>query len=273
MLYLRCRLIAFSVMACLACAVSALGQDPEQLTEEQMRDFLLTAKVVKFKQVEKGLTGIFRLTLSDGTITHDAAFQSVDEYKPRAEYNAGDIELNFKDSYKYNIAAYELAKLLGLRDMMPVTVERRWRGTTGSLSWWLPYKLDEEQRQKQNITAPDPAAWAKQMQKMNVFAALVYDTDRNRGNVLYSEDWHLWMIDFTRAFRVFPELQDPKVLITCDRQLWEKLRQWDLAAVKEKIRKWLNDSEIKALTTRRDKIVAVFEDLIAKKGEKAVIYN
>ena len=265
--------MALTVLVCVACAVFARAQVPEQLTEEQMRDFLLKAKVMKSKEVAKGLTGISRLTLSDGVITHDAAFQSIDDYAPRMEYNVGDVEVNFRDSYKYNIAAFELAKLLGLGDMMPVTIERRCGGKTGSLSWWLPFKLDEEQRQKQNIMAPDLKAWARQIQKMNIFAALVYDTDRNRGNVLYSEDWHVWMIDFTRAFRLFPELQDPKVLIQCERQLWEKLCQLDRATLKEKTKKWLTDPEIKAVMARRDKIVTVFKDLIAQKGEKAVIYN
>ena len=34
-------------------------------------------------------------------------------------------------------AAFGLAELLGLDDMMPVTVERRWNGKRGALSWWL----------------------------------------------------------------------------------------------------------------------------------------
>jgi hypothetical protein len=51
---------------------------------------------------------------------------------------ASGTELNFVDSYKFNIAAYQLAELLGLNDMLPVYVERKWHGDTGSLSWWLP---------------------------------------------------------------------------------------------------------------------------------------
>ena len=30
--------------------------------------------------------------------------------------------------------------------MLPVTVERKWGGNWGALSWWLPVKMDEVQR-------------------------------------------------------------------------------------------------------------------------------
>ena len=39
--------------------------------------------------------------------------------------------------------------------------------------------------------------------RMRMFAELVYDTDRNHGNILYDTDWKLWMIDFSRAFRIW----------------------------------------------------------------------
>ncbi len=249
------------------------AQDAETLSEAQKRDFLLNAKVVKSRLESKGLTGTFRLTLSDGSVTHDASFQTIDEFIGALQNEAGKSQVNFKDSYKFNLAAFELAKLLGLGDMMPVTVERRWRGRTGSLSWWLPFVLDEEERQKKKIKAPDETAWAKQINRMYVFSQLVYDTDRNLGNILYAADWHVWMIDFSRAFRTYPDLQNPKVLIQCDRQLWDAVRHMEADDVKRVTKRWLNIIEIQGLMARRDKIVAHFEKLIAEKGERAVIYR
>ena len=41
-------------------------------------------------------------------------------------------------STRHNIAAYRLAELLGIDDMLPVYVERSWAGNPGSISWWLP---------------------------------------------------------------------------------------------------------------------------------------
>jgi hypothetical protein len=273
MSYLRCRSIALIGVLALIYAFPTNAQNQENLTEEQIRAFLLNAKVLRYTQSNRGVTRPYRLTLSDGSITHDASFQSIDEYKPSISLDNGKTEINFRDSYKYNIAAYELAKMLGLADMMPVTIERKWQGKIGSLSWWLPSKMDERQRIEKHIQYPDPVAWAKQWHKLMVFMQLVYDTDRNRMNVLISEDWHLWMIDFSRAFRLYNTLEDPKSLVQCDRQLFQKLRQLDVLELKQKTKDWLSEDEIKGLMERRDKIVALFESLIAKKGENAVLYN
>lgn len=244
----------------------------DRLTEMQMREFLLNAKVVRSRGTSKGITGVVRLTLTDGKITNDASFQAIDEARPIKEFASGQRELNFRDSYKYNIAAYELAGILGLKDMMPVTVERKYQGKTGSLSWWVPVKMDEGDRLKKKITPPDPEAWNRQIHKMRVFTQLVYDTDRNLGNVLIAEDWKLVMIDFTRAFRTYTELLSAKNLQQCDRQLLENLRALDAGQVTEKTKGYLNVPEIKGVMARRDKIIALFEKLIKERGENQVLY-
>src|SRR6476620_11542998 len=178
----------------LSCVPSLLASD-DNLTKEQMREFLLKAKVVKSSQSKKGVTNPFHLVLSDGTVTHDGSFQSIDEHKPSMQFGNGQVEYNFVDSYKYNIAAYALAELLGIEDMLPVYVERKWNGQVGSLSWWLPVKMDEGDRLKKKIPAPDPDAWNKQMYRVRVFDSLVYDSDANLTNVLIGEDWKIWRVD------------------------------------------------------------------------------
>jgi hypothetical protein len=242
------------------------------LSEEEMRHFLLTAKVVKFKQTSKGVTRPSRFTLSDGTVTHDAGFQSIDERRTLEQLENGTVEINFCDSYHYNIAAYELAKLLGLERMMPVTVERKWEGKTGSLTWWLKTQMDEKERITKHIRPPDIEAWNMQMHRKRVFAHLVYDTDPNLTNVLIGENWELYMIDFSRAFRLREDLANVEDLVSCDRQLLDRLRKLDEADVKRVVGKHLNSPEIKALMKRRDRIVAHFEQMVAQKGEDAVLY-
>ena len=44
-------------------------------------------------------------------MTHDAAFQSVDQHEDVKRLGL-KRELNFVDSYRYNIAAYQLAELV-----------------------------------------------------------------------------------------------------------------------------------------------------------------
>lgn len=262
------RWLVFAAAGWLAAAGLLSAAEEPNLTPEQMTEFLLNAKVINSKQLGTGKTHPWRLTLSDGTLTHDAAFQPVDILKNK-EVIGGQTILNFRDTYHFNLAAYELAKLLGLDNMMPVTVERSWNRQRGALSWWIPKKWDMTNYPK---PVPDVDAWNKQMYKVLVFAELVYDTDRNQGNMLVTEDWKLWMIDFTRAFRQDHNLLEPKNLMRCDRQLWEKLRQLDVKEVLAKTKPHLGKSEVQALMARRDKIVKAFQQLIAERGENAVLY-
>ena len=244
----------------------------QNLTDEEKKNFLLTAKIIDSKQSSKGITRPSTLTLSDGKITHDAGFQSVDISSSVERFDNGTTELNFRDTYHYNIASYELAKLLGLESMMPVTVERKYKGKSGSLSWWLNVKMDESERIKGGIRSPDAEAWNRKMYRKRVFAELVYDVDPNLTNVLIGDNWELYMIDFTRAFRLHENLAHPKDLVRCDRQLLEKLRQLDAAEIERVTKPHLEKARIKALMKRRDKIVDLFEQLIKQKGEGEILY-
>jgi len=276
---LAAALVAVSSSGALATPAAASAQalprapSPQVLSPQQKRDFLLTAKVIKSRQGGKGVTLPFRLTLTDGTLTHDASFSTVDERALMKVFSDGTREVNFVDSYRYNIAAYELAVLLGLGDMMPVTVERTWRAMRGSLSWWVDdVMMDEGERRKAGTDAPDPPAWNAQVHRLRVFSQLVYDTDRNVGNLLITRDWRLWMIDFTRAFRRTAGLENDKELVQCDRQLLQRLRQLSRPDVEAAVRNHLTRQEIDAVMARRDLIVAHFERLIAERGEARVLY-
>ena len=271
--------LLFTVMFCLAMVYSVAAQTQPQpvpadanLTAEQMKNFLLTAKVIKVKQTSKGVTAPSRVTLSDGVITHDAGFQTIDESKTKMEFERGGTEMNFRDSYKFNIAAYELACLLGLGHMMPVTVERKLDGKAGSLTWWLKVQMDEADRMKKDIKPPYPDNWNEQMHRIRVFTQLVYDTDRNLTNLLIGPEWQLYMIDFSRAFRLHKQLKDPKDLVKCDRQLLNRLRKLDAGQMEKSMSPYVDKNEIKALQIRRDLIVAHYEKLIKQKGESEVLY-
>jgi hypothetical protein len=271
-LHLRWRGLILGAVVCLTWQIFAVASDEPTLTKEQIKQFLLAAKVVKSHPSERGITHTVRLTLSDGIVTHDASFQAIDERKPVAKLASG-TELNFVDSYKYNIAAYELAELLGMDNMLPVYVERKWEGNVGSLSWWLPVKMDELERHNQKLEPPDSNAWNNQMYKIRVFDQLVSDSDPNLTNVLIGENWRIWRIDFTRAFRQTKDLKDPnKNLVRCDAQLLEKLKALDANVFTEKTKRYLTKEEVKAVMARRDKIVAHFERLMAEKGENEVLY-
>jgi hypothetical protein len=242
------------------------------LPREQIRQFLETAPIIKGRATVKGVTRPMRVTLSDGTLTHDAAFSTVDEHKNVERFEGGRVELDFVDSYKFSLAAYKIAELVGLDDMMPVHVEREWRGQKGALAWWVDAKMDEGERLKNKVPVPNPAAWNEQMYRMRVFMQLVADTDRNVGNLLIDADWKLWMIDFTRAFRRTKSVLSDKDLKKCDRELLAKLRALTVEQVAAATRPYLTKAEIVPLMARRDQIVKLFDALAARNGEAQVLY-
>jgi hypothetical protein len=55
----------------IAAAAPAQGANDASLTKDQIKQFLLTANVIASKESKKGVTHPTRLTLSDGTITHE----------------------------------------------------------------------------------------------------------------------------------------------------------------------------------------------------------
>jgi len=231
------------------------------LTLDQQEEFLKTAKVLSTREASKGITLTRRATLSDGNITHEASIQTIDERKPQFETPMGK-ELNFRDSFKFNIAAYRLGRLLGLGGMIPPSVQRTYSGRTGSFTWWIDDVIgDEQNRLSKKITAPDSDKWARQVHIKLVFDQLIYNMDRNQGNTLYDKNWRMWLIDHTRAFRLYTTLPDQKVLQRCDAQLLKKLRQLDETTLKAELGEWLVQGEIKGLLARRDRIVAIFEKL------------
>jgi len=260
----------------LAYAQTTTPAPSAELSTDQIRVFLRDAKVIRTRTTSKGVTAPKRMTLSDGNIEHDAVFQAIDERKMVMTLGGGGrqstTELNFVDSYKYNIAAYEVARLLGLDYMMPVYVERKWGGQTGSISWFVPTLMDESERLKKKIQPPNPTDWNQQMYRMRAFSSLVRDTDRNLTNVLVTHQWKVMMIDFSRAFRLQPELLHQKDLAKIDRSLLAKMESLTPESVKDATKDFLTNAELDAMMKRRDLLVAHFKKLIADLGEEKVLY-
>jgi len=253
---------ALTLLVLLAPAASAqTAATVTNLTPDQQEAFLTTAKVVKTREASKGITLTRRATLSDGNLTHDASIQTIDERKAQFETPMGK-ELNFRDTFKFNIAAYRLGRLLGLGGMIPPSVQRTYSGRTGAFTWWIDDVIgDEQNRLSKKITAPDSDNHARQVNIQLVFDQLIYNTDRNQGNTLYDKNWRMWLIDHTRAFRLYTTLPEQKVLQRCDAQLLAKLKQLDETTLKAQLGKWLEQGEIKGLLARRDRIVAIFDKL------------
>ena len=260
-----------------ATAQDTAASPPVTLTPAQMEEFLLHAEIVRTRGADSGGTRAPIATLSDDVLTHDAQIQTIDQSKPLFQPPTGPPEINFKDSYRYNVAAYRLAVLLEL-DNVPMSVERVVRGKRAAVTWWIDdVMMNEEARLKTKERGPDPQRTAMQSYVRLVFDELIANRDRNMGNLLWTTDWKMWMIDHTRAFRLWKELQRPAVLIRIERSLFENLRTLTSDAmayetVAEAVGNSLTRSEIQALLERCAAIVELFEAKIAERGEPAILY-
>ena len=243
------------------------------LTPEQMEVFLAKAAIIKEKTTSSGVTRPIQATLSDGVLTHDAQFQTVDQ--ARAVFTAGKAsEVDFKDSYRFNIAGYRLAQMVGLQTV-PMSIERRYKNKDAAVTWWIDDVMFEEGgRQKlQDKLGPDPERTQKQIYIMRVWDELIQNKDRNTGNIVWTKDWTMWLIDHTRAFRSGGSLLKPERLLRIERTLFARMKELTEQSVSQAMKGSLTKGEIEAMMKRRDVLVRHFEKLIAERGEVAVFFT
>jgi hypothetical protein len=256
--------------ALLALATPLFSADTSKLTYEQMEKFLQDGKILSMKGIGTGITNTQRAKLIDGTMEHDAHVQCIDEAKTMFQGTQGN-EMNFKDTWKFNVAAYRLGRVLEL-DMIPVSIERKVNGNACAVTWWVDNAMMESERLKKKQEAPDRDRWNREMHIVRVFDQLIYNQDRNLTNLLIDPDWRIWMIDHTRAFRLYNTVKEKKDLVLCDRKLLERLRTINAETLKP-LKPYVNDAELKALLRRRDVIVKFFDDEVKQKGAEAILYD
>jgi hypothetical protein len=253
---------------------SAPAKQAVGLTDAEKEEFLLHGTVVHTRGVGTGTTGSVRATLRKDGLEHDAHIQQIDQTKPVTSLGAGTTEIDFRDSFRNNVAAYRVARLLGL-DRVAVTVERTYERKDSSFMWWVDDKLMSElERHDKKMEAPDPPAWNRQLWVVRIFDQLIYNYDRNLGNLLIDKSWNVWMIDHSRAFKIFKELKDSRNLGThCPRAFLAALRTLDRENVGAATKRMLSEAQVDGLLARRDFIVKYFEARIAELGENEVLYD
>lgn len=232
---------------------------------QEVEDALRTAKIVKSKDLGTGVTRPLKFTLDNGQFEFHACFKSVDERRSGVTRLETGLEVDFKDSWKYEVAAYELDKLLGL-GMVPVTVERYFDGKEGSVQLWVENAMTEKERKAKQMEPPDPADWNRQIAKVRVFDNLIYNIDRNLGNVMITSDWKIYMIDHSRSFKNLDELKSPKDLKLFSLSLIDALGKLDEPNLTAHCGQYLSSTEIKTLIKRRDLILQYYTQQKATLG-------
>ncbi|OFW27094.1 MAG: hypothetical protein A3H97_21435 [Acidobacteria bacterium RIFCSPLOWO2_02_FULL_65_29] len=256
-------------------AVTTLGlglpQSFDAVQGEDVERFLTQAKFVRLGKTLGGVTLSRQAILELDGVTRFGVFKTIDESRSGYTQLSRGGEINFQDSWRTEIPAYELDKLLRLR-MVPVTVERTYNGATGSLQAWVDLGMSEAERLKKKIGAPDVEAWNRQIHKVRMFDNLIYNTDRHSNNIWISKDWNVILIDHSRAFRNFGQLRAEGDLTRFSRSLLEAMEKLDRPTLIKLVSQYLTPYQIDALLQRRDLIVQRARRLAADKGEAAVLF-
>lgn len=220
----------------------------------EFEEFLRTAPFTKVEEVPIGVTRPKRGYFAPGGPAASAAWKVLPPGRPAGYW----------ESYKSEIAAYELDKMLGL-GMVPPVVEKRWKGDVGAAILWLkpvrPWRTVE--------ALPKPDKWNRTAVRMKMFDNLICNTDRNAGNLLVDDDWNLYLIDHSRAFITDKKLVS--LMTRVDRELWEKMLALDEPTLQAALGKWIDRSAIRGLLRRRDAMRVVVDGLVQKWGDAAYV--
>jgi hypothetical protein len=268
---------AVILMLLVAAVSSATGsvqverRPPPLVTRAEREAFLSRASILEPREPPARARQSWRVTLDDGTRTRFAAVETATGHDAS------------QPNYRFQVAAYELDKLLDL-NLVPPSVERIVNGRLAAVTWWVDgMAMNELDRRRRKIEPPDADAWNRQMLAVRVFDELIANAYRNTrpdfylstvwDNLLITNEWTIWITDHKSAFGTRRSLDDPESLTRCDRALLAGLRTLNAEFVTQRLGKYLASEQLDALHVRRDLLVKHLGEQIAKHGEGAVLYD
>ncbi len=228
--------------------------------------FLRTAEVVDVEVFGVGITLPQRVELEQGGVRRSAMFKSVDITSPRQIRVGREVQEGLRDSWTFEIAAYELDVLLGL-DLVPITVLRTIGDNEGALQDWVDDAMPEYGVSPEGF---DMAAWEDEVAKVWLFDYLAYNIDRTPENLLLVPGFGVKLIDHSRAFQRF--LVPMRPLMRFPRQAIERLRALADDEIGAALADYLTGEEIEALLTRRRRVLDRVDGLLATRSEKDVLF-
>ena len=260
-----------SLLVCGPAVHRLVAQSFDSLQSPETERFLIEAPM-KLGETLGGVTRSRKATLALNGVSHFAVWKTIDDNrKGVTNLGQGGYEINFRDTWKNEVPAYELDKMLGLK-MVPVAVSRTFQNKEGALIAWVDLGMSEGERLKKQLIPPNPADWSQKMANVQLFDNLIYNIDRHVNNIYITKDWNVILIDHSRAFRSFNELRAENDLRRFSKSLLEGLEKLDRPTVQKKMSKYLEGGQIDALFARRDAILARARRLVKEQGEAAVLF-
>jgi len=247
----------------------------EELAErEKWEEFLKTAEITGHRDIGEGVTKPIQLFLKKGDIEGSGVWK-----------NPKGMREGFLEGWQYEIAAYEMDKLLEL-NMTPPTVEKKFKGKSGSIQLWVEHEYSLLDIMEQKIPYP-PASHADHSSKMKyltrAFDSLIANEDRTQQNIFLTKDWRMILIDHSRSFRSSKKftkqlmfgkngIRGRKLIRQLPRAFVEKIKALDFDNIKKAVGPYLKDKEIKAILLRKKLLLEEIEEMIKEKGEDKVLY-
>jgi hypothetical protein len=253
--------------------VRAFPADLSAYGDSEQEHFLKAARILMVEDIGHGVTKPLKSKLGLDGAEHLCQIQSVDKALPDFFPEGGGSPVPMKDCWRFNIAAYKLDRLLDL-NMVPVSVQRSFRGKPAAFTWWVDDVMFEEvERVKKDLTAPDPERFARQRALGKVFDELIINIDRNLANLLITKSWNVVLIDHTRSFTAFDGIRNQANLTRCSTSLMAKMKALSAGDVTGAVGPMLTSAQVRALLARRDKIVEFFEREAKVKGAENVLFS
>jgi hypothetical protein len=272
---IRRKSVLLPLFTLVAAALSALALPSAQVIQgTEIEQFLKKGRFIAKQPLGEGVTGSLKVTIQQNNKQVFAVLKIVDQMRPGLQKNAaGEMELDFQDTWKTEVAAYELDKLLEL-GMVPATVERMspYENKPGSVQLWVEASLSEEKRRKQAIIPPDAQKWADQLAKMTMFDALIYNMDRNPGNLLITDTFDVRLIDHSRSFRPNAEIRNKEDLSRFSRSMLSKIQSLNEKEIGKKLGNYLSLTQIQGLMKRRQLVLDRAEAMAKQFGANAVYF-
>lgn len=241
---------------------------------EEAVAFLTDAEVVGEPEVfdDAAITGPVRVTLSDGSRTFRAVFKHEDTRYDEFRFSDGREVEDARDSYRHEIAAYELNQMLGL-DIVPACVGRKIDSKMGSLCLWVEGSMTEAERREQGLQSSDPKGYKNQLREIELFQQFIADLDySDLRNLVVDEKLRVHKVDSSMAFDSETELLTKLYSSKLSRRLIEALEALDRKEMNERLKPWLHKDQLGSLWDRRKRILKRAEQLVDDYGEERTLY-
>jgi hypothetical protein len=224
----------------------------------EIEEYLRTAPVVRYEKTKRGVTQPSRAYLAPGGPVDSMLWKVL---PPR-------MSRGYFESYKSEIAAYQIDQLLGL-NMVPPKVERRLEGNVGVAIMWA--ESTRSFADLGGVPTPPPAhaqTWNRQIIRAKMFQNLIGDIDPNLGNWLVDPAWNLILVDHSRALTTTKKLVHKMQQV--DAALGDRMQGLTADSLTTACGDWLDAAAVGAVLERRDQLRREIDKLVRDKSAAQV---